>query len=157
MEHDNKSNAAFLFKQIQIKFGKNCNHDLDKLGLTHSQAHTLMFLIRSQNKEINQKDIEKEFGLSNPTVTGILKRLEAKGFITRTVSAADNRYKTIGITQKSRDIEAKVKKNIEKAQNKLFENLTDEEILFITEIFKKMLDNIDNKQYTQEEKYAQNT
>ena len=142
--HDNKSEAAFLFRQIRRKFGKNCNHNLDELDLTHSQAHTLMFLIRSQNKEINQKDIEKEFSLSNPTVTGILKRLEAKGFITRTVSVADNRYKTIGITQKSRDIEAKVINNIEKAHDRLFENLTDDEILCATKIFRKMLDNIDN-------------
>ena len=31
---------------------------------------------------MNQKDIEKELDISNPTVTGILNRLEVKGLIT---------------------------------------------------------------------------
>ena len=44
-----------------------------------------------QKKEINQKDIERIFSLSNPTVSGILKRLEEKGVPTHFIEELSDR------------------------------------------------------------------
>ncbi len=144
---DNKKNEAFfLFKQIQICFGKNCQSIFSGLDLTHSQAHVLMHIICSKDKDVTQRDIEKKFGLSNPTVTGILKRLEAKGFVTRRVSENDNRYKIISITDKSKDIYATVKKSIQSSEDRLFDKMDDNEINTLCVMFEKMLANISDNQ-----------
>ncbi len=147
-----KSDAFFLFKQIQICFGKSCKDSFSGLDLTHSQAHLLMYITCSGQKEITQRDIEKKFGLSNPTVTGILKRLEAKGFITRHISENDNRYKIISITDKSKEICSNVKISIQAAENKLFDKMNESEINSLCLMFEKMLANIsDSNHITTEE------
>ena len=140
-----KSDAFFLFKQIQICFGKSCKESFSGLDLTHSQAHVLMHIICSEEKKITQRDIEKKFGLTNPTVTGILKRLETKGFITRHISENDNRYKIITITNKSKEICSNIKCSIKSAEDRLFDKMDENEINSLCLMFKKMLLNISEK------------
>ena len=47
--------------------------------------------------------------MSHPTITGLMKRLEAKGFITRKNSPADFRCKYVKLTKKGCDIERGLK------------------------------------------------
>ena len=54
----------------------------------------------SSKEFVNQKDIEKALSLKNPTVTGILKRLDEKGFILAVPSNQDKRCKNIYPTEK---------------------------------------------------------
>ena len=67
---------GFLFKQINNVYEKEFNNRLRSLGITSSQCEVLDFLLRSGQEEVNQRDIEKALNLGNPTVTGLLKRLE---------------------------------------------------------------------------------
>ena len=62
---------------------KNLNKELEIIDLTSMQAHVLIYLYKNKNNIINQRDIEREFELTNPTVNGILNRLENKGFIAK--------------------------------------------------------------------------
>ena len=70
---------------------KERNRKLKELSLTSSQADVLFYLINNYKNKINQKDIEKTFDLSNPTVHGIVKRLEMKDFIKKTPDSEDAR------------------------------------------------------------------
>lgn len=46
-------------------------------------------------EEINQRDLERATHLSHPTLNEIIKRLEAKGFVSCRVSTRDRRSKCI--------------------------------------------------------------
>ena len=58
------------------------------------------YLHFTDKNPVIQKDIEEHFHISNPTVTGILNRLEQKGFIERKQSLKDKRVRTIVLTKK---------------------------------------------------------
>ena len=60
-------------------YEKDFNNRLKTLGITASQCAVLDYLFHSREEEVNQKDIEKALSLQNPTVTGLLKRLDEKG------------------------------------------------------------------------------
>ena len=68
--------VGFMFKQINTIYEKEFNNRLRKLGITSSQCAVLDYLFNASIEEVTQKDIEKALNLKNPTVTGILKRLE---------------------------------------------------------------------------------
>jgi len=50
--------------------------------LTTMQKHVLKFiLLETMHRDLYQKDIEEEFQIRKPTVTGILKLMEKNGYI----------------------------------------------------------------------------
>ena len=59
------------------------NADFDALGITSSQASVMMFLFKNRKHEVTQQSVQAALLLSHPTITGLMKRLEAKGFITQ--------------------------------------------------------------------------
>ncbi len=90
-------------KQLSNAYECEANHMLQRHGLTTAQAEILrlVMLSRSQGESLNQKDIETALRLKNPTVTGTLNRLEAKGLIRRESDPRDGRRKLIRPTEKA--------------------------------------------------------
>ena len=69
---------------------------LDKLDLTYTQYITMMVLW--EKKKVNVKTLGKSLLLDSGTLTPVLKKLEAKGFIKRERKAADERNLEVTIT-----------------------------------------------------------
>jgi len=67
---------------------------LEKMDLTAAQGHIMGFLAH-QKQPPCPRDIEAEFQLSHPTVSGLLQRLEQKGFIELRPDPEDRRCKRI--------------------------------------------------------------
>ncbi|WP_295153973.1 MarR family winged helix-turn-helix transcriptional regulator [uncultured Brachyspira sp.] len=134
-----------LIKELHTALDNRFNRFLDKHKLTSSQMDILMFLYHNEEKVINQRDIENFLGLSNPTITGTLYRLEKKGFIKRKVSLDDKRYKEIYLTAKSKKLKEIVFEDIRKNNEAMFYNMSSEEKETLVYIIKKLLYNIQNK------------
>ncbi len=71
---------------------------LDKLDLTYTQYITMMVLW--EQKSINVKELGERLFLDSGTLTPLLKKLEAKGYITRERSKTDERNLVVTITEK---------------------------------------------------------
>jgi len=69
---------------------------LDKLDLTYTQYITMMVLW--ERKSINVKSLGDVLYLDSGTLTPLLKKLEAKGFVSRRRSTADERSLIVSIT-----------------------------------------------------------
>ena len=71
--------------------------------------------------------------MSNPTVTGILNRLEQKGYIRRIQSQKDKRVHYIEATEKAMEFQKVVNKNVRDFESKISGNLTaqEQETLFV--------------------------
>lgn len=56
------------------------DRELEKLGLTSVQMEVLMYLLKREHEgcEVTARELERRFRVSNPTMSGILKRLEKK-------------------------------------------------------------------------------
>ena len=94
------------FRAISNALGQNMQRNLDELGLTATQnmfLHHLWFRQEKLGLTTSPKDLEEFFDIKHPTVSGILQRMEASGFVEFQPSQTDRRCKVIGLTQKSLD------------------------------------------------------
>ncbi len=133
---------VFYLKKISQTMEKILNKELEIIDLTSMQAHVLIYLYKNKNNIINQRDIEREFELTNPTVNGILNRLENKGFIKRVVSHIDARNKVISLTDKSVLLINNMKKSAEKMESKMTLGINKDELDIFYRVIKKMFDNV---------------
>lgn len=72
------------------------------LDLTAPQSFVLHYLALHENEPIYPKDLEHSFQLTHPTVSGLLQRLEAKGFVSIVPDRSDRRCKRLQLTDKAR-------------------------------------------------------
>lgn len=133
---------GFTVKQINNIYEKELNERLKKLGVTSSQCAVLDYLFHTNKEEVNQRDVEKNLSLKNPTVTGILKRMEEKGFILSVPNASDKRKKNIYLTEKAYDIQRKMDADRRKLDKRLMIGLTKKEVEALSRGLEKVLYNI---------------
>lgn len=76
---------------------------LEALGLTYPQY--LVLLVLWENDELLVKEIGRRLQLDSGTLTPLLRRLEARGLLTRIRDAADERSRRICLTDEGRALE----------------------------------------------------
>ena len=134
--------VGFVFKQINNVYEKEFNNRLRTLGITSSQCEVLNYLLNCQKEEVNQRDIEKALNLKNPTVTGLLKRLDEKGFVLVVPSPRDKRCKNIYPTEKAYDIHKRMEADRKKIDKNLTLGMTKKEVQALQKMLNKVLYNI---------------
>jgi DNA-binding MarR family transcriptional regulator len=77
---------------------------LSGIGLTYPQYLVMMVLWEQDGMPVN--DIAKKLYLETNTVTPLLKRMEAEGFITRKKGKDDARQVIVHLTEKGRELES---------------------------------------------------
>ena len=78
---------------------------LDELDLTYTQYITMMVLW--EENKLNVKELGDKLYLDSGTLTPLLKKLESKGYITRSRSKSDERQLDVCITQEGLDLRDK--------------------------------------------------
>lgn len=111
MSEQYEKNTLRMLRYVYNQMERCRNADFDALGITSSQASVMLFLFKNRRKEITQQNIQASLMLSHPTITGLMQRLESKGFIKRTSDPKDARCKFVTLTEKGCDIERRLKKN----------------------------------------------
>ena len=137
-----KQPIGFLVKQINTVFEKELNGRLRTIGVTSSQCAVLDYLFHSNKEAVNQRDVERNLNLKNPTVTGILKRLDEKGYILCVPNEEDKRRKNIYLTEKAYDIQKRMETDRKKLDKRLTMGMTKKEVAAVTRALEKMLYNI---------------
>lgn len=133
---------GFLIKQINNVFEKDLNEKLKKLGITSSQCAVLDYLFHTSKEEVSQRDVERHLCLKNPTVTGLLKRLDEKGYILCVQNAKDKRKKNIYLTEKAYDIQRRMEAERKKQDRELTRGMSRREIEAVRKNLEKLLYNI---------------
>lgn len=99
---------------------------LEEMDLTAAQGRIMGFLAHQQDPPC-PRDIETEFHLSHPTVSGILSRLEQKGFIQLCSDPVDRRCKRIFILPKGQKCHQTMHQTILGIEARLVQDFTQEE------------------------------
>ena len=116
-----------LLKQIHDIMEKNANNVLREQELTISQSGVLVLLDEKEGKTASFKELEKDFGVSQPTMVGILNRLVQKDFVEVLTDSEDKRIKKAHLTQKGVAKCKKGYKHMNSAEEQLLKSLTDDE------------------------------
>ncbi len=137
-----KKHTGFLIKQIYLINQARLNTMFAEFDLTASQTFTLIYLLRAaeEGRMIHQRDIEKEMDISNPTVTGILNRLESKGLIIRKTSEEDARIKHIAVSEKALELDKILRKRFAENEAELVHCLSEEEVKQLHDMLHRILD-----------------
>ncbi|MDU7905499.1 MAG: MarR family transcriptional regulator [Peptostreptococcaceae bacterium] len=110
-------------------------------NLTISQAYVIDFICNEgKDKDVFQKDLESVFDLKRSSISLMLNNMEKNGLIERMLVKEDGRLKKIVLTEKSIKIYEKISDAIDLIENKLSENITEEEV----KIFQNVLNKIRN-------------
>lgn len=107
---------------------------LTDMNLTAAQGHIMGF-ITHQEVPPCARDIEQAFQLSHPTVSGLLSRLEKKGFLEFREDPLDRRCKRIYVLPKGLELEETMHRTIRESEEKLVQGFSQEE----KEIFADLL------------------
>ncbi len=75
---EEKNTYRFLIKQIHIAFETRCHKNLQKIQLDSVTNGCAFIFKRHEEDKLTQRDLETGLTLKNPTVTGLLNRLEEK-------------------------------------------------------------------------------
>ena len=75
---------------------------LDALDLTYTQYITMMVLWEAERMSV--KELGARLGLDSSTLTPVLKKLQAEGYITRARSSEDERVMVASLTDEGRDL-----------------------------------------------------
>lgn len=129
-----------LFKMVHNAMVEEFNHKVKNLDLTSAQVLVLGCLDCAGGKEICQKDLEEKLNLSNPTITGIVKRLEAKGFIERRTWEKDARYKRIYLTEKALNMKDEMQNSVMEVWGRFLSCLTPDEVDTLVSLLYKIQD-----------------
>ena len=132
-------------RQLCNLMKKQINADLEKDNLTFSQTTILMFIIMNKDKKINQRIIEQEFNLSNPTVTGILNRLEKKDFIKRINDISDKRRKNIIPNKKAYEFIKTLEIKKQQMEENMLKDISKDEKDILFNILEKINKNLKEK------------
>ena len=130
------------FKILNTAIERILNSEMSDIGLTYTQATVIGFLKQNANKEICQKDIEYSLGLTHPTVSSILSRMEEVGLIVTEALPSDRRYKKIIPTEEAISLSECIHDKINKIKIRVFENITCEQEEILSSLVKTMIGNI---------------
>lgn len=114
---------------------------LASMELTAAQGHIMGFITHRAEPPC-PRDIEEAFQLSHPTVSGLLSRLEQKGFIEMRPDAQDRRCKRIHLLQKGRELDETMHRTILATEEQLVQNFTEEEKAQFADLLRRAIDNL---------------
>ncbi|MCI5774093.1 MAG: MarR family transcriptional regulator [Erysipelotrichaceae bacterium] len=140
-----KKRLGYMIKKLHLKMDKHFKETLASTDLTQSQAELLLFLHRNQDKDMTQKDIETYYHISNPTVTGLINRLENKGYVKRVVSKEDARKRIIIETAKAKELHSFIKGRATAFNNKLLSCLDDEQQQLLLDLLWQVLESMEGE------------
>ena len=144
---DSGLRVMVLFGIIGKMQRAHADRELEKLGLTSVQMEVLLYLLNHEREEgeITARELERRFRVSNPTMSGILKRLEKKGMIERTASKKARRNKQIKLRVDVFDIRSGMINKLLDGKGIFFGNFTEEELAGMEKFLLKLLHNLDQK------------
>lgn len=137
----------YLAKKISHTFFHVINDCIRDTDLTKSQWDVIRYLIqrRKENADrVTQRDIERFFSVSNPTISGILDRLEKKGLIERSLCEHDKRVHHISPTREAFVLYERVIDDINHQEEKLLSTFSqtqlEEGVAFLEQILSNLIE-----------------
>lgn len=129
---------SILIKKSSIIFDKLANQLLTPYDLTGSQFKILLVLYLAPNGTVRQTDIEEKFSVSNPTVTGLVHKLEAKDLVKRTPHNDDKRSKLLVLTERAMAMKDELLSLADSLEQQMTEKLTSDECEQLAMLLEKL-------------------
>ena len=132
---------------INVLFHKlrKYNHaNMQSLGITGVQSRVMHYiLVKCVEGPVFQRDVERAFGLSRSTATGILQLMEKNGLILRESVHNDARLKSLVPTEKAAHLDAQIGESLRRTEQRLTRGLSSAQLTLFLQTAAHMSANLD--------------
>lgn len=136
-----QQSAARSVGKLSNKLRRKLDTMTSRSEFSGSQGRTLHFLL-AQTDDVFQKDVEEEYGIRPSTATELLKQMEKKGLLTREPVSYDNRLKKIVLTEKAKQYQGQVFRDLTELEETLTRGISDEQMSVFFDVLEQMMKNL---------------
>ena len=138
MEED----CGFMIMRIDRILMRHLEESLEDFDLTPSQIRFVMYMARCGDRPVSMKEIEERFDVAQPTVAGIMKKLERRGFVELAQSPSDRRAKNARLTDAGRELVRSQEHHRILMENRLMDSLEPDERERLRDMLSRILDDL---------------
>lgn len=119
---------------------------LDDFDLKPSQAGILFVL--SCNGKLSQRELAERIGITPPSMTVALRKMETRGYIEKKPDEKDQRIIRILLTDKGESCVKDIRTVMDEMEAVLYQNMTQEEKMLLRRLLLQMQENLlDSKEF----------
>ena len=122
MPLDPEESPGFLLWHVTLRWQREIAAALAPFGLTHVQFVLLAatWWLNARGEDPNQLAVARQAGTDVKMTSEVLRKLEAKGLIVRTVDAADTRARKIKVTERGGELAVRAVTAVEGVDARFF-------------------------------------
>lgn len=121
--------------------------EVDEVSMMHGRILGLLY--HRQGEDVYQRDVEDAFHITRSTVTGIVKRMEEKGYILRQSVEGDARLKKLTLTPLGEALHHQCIRIINETEMQAVEGLSAEELETFCALARRICGNLSDKEGSQ--------
>ena len=96
----------------------------------------------SQNDGLSQKELASKMGITPPSITVMIRKMEAEDLIEKHQDEKDQRITRIYITEKGRKIAENMDDALHQLEKEAFANMSEQEIMLLHRLLLQMKENL---------------
>lgn len=152
MENAEKSENRAIgvrFRMINNAFRRYVDHtselkkELDNMTCSNGWIIGHLCKMEERGRDVYQRDLENDFGITRSTASKVLKLLEKKGMIERVSVSHDGRIKKILLTERSRELGRQMHKEFDRTEKQLTKGFTSEELKTLCGFLDRIQNNLE--------------
>lgn len=101
----------------------------------------ILFILEKEGK-ISQKELARKMGITPPSITAALKKLESRGYILKEADERDQRIFRICLSGKGKECTESLRSLVSEVETVLCEGFTDDEKMFMRRMLLEMRNNL---------------
>ncbi len=136
-----RPNYGFLIRILHRCTIQSMDNAMENMDLTAAQGHIMAYLAHAEQPPC-PRDLEAEFHLTHPTVSGLLSRLEQKGFLELRTDPEDRRCKRIYVLEKGWQCHEVMHNTILENERRMVEGFTPEEQALFSALLQRAIRNM---------------
>lgn len=114
-------------------------------SVTGTNGWIICYLADREDRDVFQKDIEKEFDITRSTASKVIDLMEQKGLVERQSVPYDARLRKLVLTEKSRGLVSLINLDKENLEKTLTKGFSEKEIATLTEFILRMRTNLEEE------------
>lgn len=142
---DKESYISLEIRKLSILIKRIVDNNIAKNNFdvpSGIQSWVLRYLYKNRDKDIFQRNIEKQFSIRRSSTTSMLQCMEKRGLIMRQGVDYDARLKKITLTPKAIKAVDTIEKEILEVGGLITKDLTEEEIKSFNHVISKIIKNL---------------
>jgi MarR family multiple gene transcriptional regulator MgrA len=142
---ETEQHLGHSLKKLHFLMEQTMNRRLLELDLTTAQGHIIGCLIHAPEPPC-VRDLETAFGLTHATISGILSRMEDKGFISLHPDPHDRRIKRVSLTDKGAACSKEICRRIHETEQTMVQGFTEAELAQLRGLLQRSIQNLNESE-----------